>query len=412
MMEQGDAFILGILGNLDHFRHYPVKPDGETCVDDYLTAQLNLPPDMIELGAGQPSPGLLPREFLRQAAEHRLAVSDVSYLAYGAEQGDGYLRHVLASFLSDHYAMGVNPADLFVTGGASLGLDLICTLFSKPGDTIFVEEPSYFLALRIFADHGLNVVSLPMDKQGLVIEAIEEYLGRENPVFLYTIPTFHNPSSVTLAADRRARLNQLSREHNFLIVADEVYQLLNYEGAPPSPLAAYIDGNSVISLGSFSKIMAPGLRLGWIQAGSEILARLTGCGLLDSGGGLNPFTSGVMRSAIELGLLQQQLDNLKQVYRRRKAALSGFLRKFMPDTVSFEEPEGGFFIWLEFEDDIDTVKLRTLARQHKVGFLPGIKFSGRNGLSNCARLSFAYFDTPELETGARRLAAALRAYKA
>ena len=155
-----------------------------------------------------------------------------------------------------------------------MGLDLICTLFSKPGDTIFVEEPSYFLALRIFADHGLNVVSLPMDKQGLVIEAIEEYLDREKPVFLYTIPTFHNPSSVTLAADRRARLNQLSREHNFLIVADEVYQLLNYEGAPPSPLAAYIDGNSVISLGSFSKIMAPGLRLGWIQAGGEILARL------------------------------------------------------------------------------------------------------------------------------------------
>ena len=188
-------------------------------MDDYLTAQLNLPPDMIELGAGQPSPGLLPREFLRQAAEHRLAVSDVAYLAYGAEQGDGYFRHVLASFLSEHYAMRVNPADLFVTGGASLGLELICTLFSKPGDTIFVEEPSYFLALRIFADHGLNVVSLPMDKQGLVIEAIEEYLDRDKPVFLYTIPTYHNPSSVTLAADRRARLNQLSREHRIAVYA-------------------------------------------------------------------------------------------------------------------------------------------------------------------------------------------------
>ena len=381
-------------------------------MDDYLTAQLNLPPDMIELGAGQPSPSLLPREFLRQAAEHRLAVSDVAYLAYGAEQGDGYFRDVLASFLSDHYDMRVRAHNLFVTGGASQGLDLICSLFCRAGDTIFVEEPSYFLALRIFADHGLKVVSLPMDDQGLIPEGIEDYLDREKPVFLYTIPTYHNPSSVTLAADRRARLNQLSREHNFLIVADEVYQLLNYESAPPPPLAAYIDGNSVISLGSFSKIMAPGLRLGWIQAGSDILARLTGCGLLDSGGGLNPFTSGVMRSAIELGLLQQQLDNLKQVYRRRKAALAESMRNFLPDKVSFEEPEGGFFIWLEFEDTVDTAKLRGIARQHKVGFLPGNQFSGQNGLSNCARLSFAYFDTPELETGARRLAAALQAYKA
>lgn len=379
-------------------------------MNDLRTAQLNLPPDMIELGAGQPSPRVLPREFLRQAAEHRLAVSDAAYLAYGAEQGDGFFRSALASFLSEHYHMRVESESLFITGGASQGLDLICTLFSKPGDTIFVEEPSYFLALRIFADHGLKVVSLPMDEQGLVPDTVEKNLQRQKPTFLYTIPTFHNPSSITLAADRRTKLAQLSQEYDFLIVADEVYQLLNYESDPPSPLAAYIDGNSVISLGSFSKIMAPGLRLGWIQAGRATLEGLTGCGLVDSGGGLNPFTSGVMRSAIELGLLQRQLENLKKVYRQRKAALSEALKKHLSDTVTFIEPEGGFFIWLEFEKTVDTVKLLAIARQHRVGFLPGIKFSGRNGLSNYARLSFAYFDTPELEKGAKRLAAALNDY--
>jgi DNA-binding transcriptional MocR family regulator len=381
-------------------------------VNDLRTAQLNLPPDMIELGAGQPSPGLLPREFLQQAAKHRLAVSDVAYLAYGAEQGDDYFRSALASFLSKHYQMRIESESLFITAGASQGLDLICTLFSKPGDTIFVEEPSYFLALRIFADHGLEVVSLPMDDQGLIPEAVEKHLYRQKPVFLYTIPTYHNPSSVTLAADRRARLAQLGREHNFLIIADEVYQLLNYEITPPSPLASYIDGNPVISLGSFSKIMAPGLRLGWVQASKAILERITGCGLLDSGGGLNPFTSGVMRSAIELGLLQKQLDTLKKVYRQRKIALSNALKEYLPETVTFIEPEGGFFIWLKFEGLLDTAKLLAAARQHKVGFLPGIKFSSRNGLSNCARLSFAYFDTPALETGAMRLAEAIRAYPA
>ncbi len=379
-------------------------------MNDLLTAQLNLPPDMIELGAGQPGPALLPRESLRQAAEHRLAICDNAYLAYGTEQGDGFFRSVLASFLGEHYGTRVESESLFITGGASQGLDLICTLFCNPGDTIFVEEPSYFLALRIFADHDLNVVSLPMDEKGLIPDVVEQNLQQQKPIFLYTIPTFHNPSSVTLDADRRARLAELSREYDFLIVADEVYQLLHYDNIPPAPMANYLAGHPVISLGSFSKIMAPGLRLGWIQADRAILKRLTGCGLLDSGGGLNPFTSGVMRSAIELGLLQQQLEHLTKFYRQQKAALSDALRRYLPGAVSFIEPEGGFFIWLEFEKTVDTVKLLSIARQHKVGFLPGVKFSGQNGLSNYARLSFAYFDTPKLEIGAERLAAAFNDY--
>jgi DNA-binding transcriptional MocR family regulator len=374
------------------------------------TAQLNLPPDVIDFGAGQPSRHLLPIEMLREAAANRLGNDDTAYLAYGVMPGDGFFRQALAEFLSRQYQMRVDFSDLFVTGGASQGLDLICTLFSRPGDTIFVEEPSYFLALRIFDDHGLNIVSLPMDDQGLIVEAVEHKLSQHTPAFLYTIPTFHNPSSVTLSAERRNRLVQLSRQHNFPIVADEVYHLLNFSAAPPPPLASYIESSPVISLGSFSKIMAPGLRLGWIQAEAAILERFCDCGLVDSGGGLNHFTSGVMRSAIELGLLEKQLTNLKSVYSLRKIALSNTLRELLPDGVRFVEPEGGFFIWLEFADSIDTVKMLAAARQHNVGFLPGIKFSSQNGLSNCARLSFAYFDVPELEEGTRRLAKVIREF--
>jgi DNA-binding transcriptional MocR family regulator len=325
--------------------------------------------------------------------------------------GDGYFRHMLAGYLGEHYQVPIDFENLFVTGGASQGLDLICTLFSRPGDTIFVEEPSYFLALRIFADHGLNIVSLPMDDQGLVIEALEQNLSQHTPAFLYIIPSFHNPSSVTLTAERREQLVQLSQQHDLIIVADEVYHLLSYAAEPPPPLASHIDRSPVISLGSFSKIMAPGLRLGWIQTGTELINRLSDCGLVDSGGSLNHFTSGVMRSAIELGLLEKQLINLKSVYRKRKIALSKALRELLPDSVHFVEPDGGFFIWLEFADRIDTVKMLAAARQHHVGFLPGIKFSSQNGLSNCARLSFAYFDIPELEEGARRLAKVLLEYE-
>ena len=372
--------------------------------------QLNLPPDMIDFGVGQPSPNLLPLEVLRKAAENTSSRNDASFLAYGAEQGNGYLRKALAGFLEEPYKMQVDPDELFITAGASQGLDLICTLFTRAGDTIFVEEPSYFLALRIFADHGLKIVGLPMDEEGLIVEALEEKLSYHIPRFVYTIPTFHNPSSLTMSAARREHLVRLSRKHNFLIIADEVYHLLAYTAVPPPPLANYAADGPVISLGSFSKIMAPGLRLGWIQAGEELLARFIGCGLLDSGGGLNPFTSAVICSAIELGLQQDQLTTLQDTYRRRKIALSSALRENLPTSIRFTEPDGGFFIWLCFPHDFDTKKVLTEARRHNTGYLPGIRFSSHDGLKNYARLSFSYFEIPKLEEGVRRLSRAIRKY--
>ncbi|MEE4263921.1 MAG: PLP-dependent aminotransferase family protein [Desulfobacteraceae bacterium] len=378
---------------------------------DLRIAQLNLPPGMIDFGVGQPSPSLLPLKLLRKAAAHRLSGNDADFLAYGAEQGNGFFRTALAGFLSEHYRFPVEADQLFVTAGASGGLDLLCTLFAGPGDTIFVEEPSYFLALRIFADHQLKIISLPMDADGLIVDALEEKLNRHKPVFLYTIPTFHNPSSVSLGTARRAQLVELSRKYNFLIIADEVYHLLNYgPGPPPPPLAGFVDSDTVFSLGSFSKILAPGLRLGWIQAGPRLLKRIIGCGLLDSGGGLNPFASALVCSAIEMGLQQAQLASLINTYTERNAALSHALKKYLPDTVRLIEPDGGFFAWLAFPQGVDTQQMLPAARHKKVGYLPGVKFSSAGKLKNCARLSFSYFDVPELEEGARRLGEVVEAY--
>ena len=379
-------------------------------MNDIRIAQLNLPPGMIDFGAGQPSPALLPLTLLRKAAANRLGGKEAPFLAYGTNQGDGYFRAALADFLGKHYRTPVDSDQLLVTSGASMGLDLICTLFAKPGDTIFVEEPSYFLALRIFADHHLKIISLPVDSGGLNIEALEEKLIRHRPVFLYTIPTFHNPSSITLRADRRQQLVEISRKHNFLIIADEVYHLLNYGPEPPPPVASFIDSNTVLSLGSFSKILAPGLRLGWIQTGPRLLKQIVDCGLLDSGGGLNPFTSAVVRSAIEMGLQQSQLETLRATYTERKGALCNALKECLPESVRFIEPDGGFFIWLVFPENVDTKRMLIEARQKNVGFLPGVKFSSRSGLNNYARLSFSYFDVPELEEGARRLAEVFKAH--
>jgi DNA-binding transcriptional MocR family regulator len=249
-----------------------------------------------------------------------------------------------------------------------------------------------------------------MDENGLIVEAVEDELSRHSPAFVYTIPAFHNPSSVTLAADRRERLAELSRRHNLLIVADEVYHMLSYSAAPPDPLASHIHSGLLLSLGSFSKIMAPGLRLGWIQGDAGLLQRFIGCGLLDSGGGLNPFTSGIMRNAVENGLLEDQLRNLKSAYSQRKTVLADALRSSLPEPVHFIDPGGGFFIWLEFPEDIDTSHLLAAAKEKNVGFLPGVKFSACQGMRNFARLSFSYFDVPELADGAARLGKVIRNY--
>src|SRR5262245_7997558 len=297
------------------------------------TTQFTIPEHLIDLGIGQPSLSLLPVTALQEAAAHRLGRGDRHVLQYGAAQGDGYFRRTLARFLAQHHGVPTEMDQLLITSGASQALDLICTRLARPGDTIFVEEPTYFLALLIFRDYRLNVVGIPTDDRGLIVEALEENLREHRPVFLYTIPAFQNPSAVTLSAQRRGRLVELSQEHGFTIVADEVYQLLNYTTVPPPPFAAHIGTGNVLSLGSFSKILAPGLRLGWIQAIPARLDALIHAGLLESGGGLNPFTSGIVRSAIELGLQQKCLADLKTVYAARAATLTGAVRRYLPEAL-------------------------------------------------------------------------------
>ncbi|MFQ5613926.1 MAG: PLP-dependent aminotransferase family protein [Anaerolineae bacterium] len=374
----------------------------------YQSAQVQVPAGMIDFGVGQPGLSLLPLAVMRQAAAHRLGQPDPTLLQYGAEQGDGRFRLALAEFLSEGYGIAVEAEQLLITNGVSQGLDWVCHRFTRPGDTIFVEEPTYHLVLPIFLDRGLKVVAVPTDENGLIVEALEEKLAEQRPAFLYTIPVFHNPSTVTLAADRRRRLAALSRRHGFLIAADEVYQLLNYAATPPPPLISYDEAGQVLSLGSFSKILGPGLRLGWIQAAPGLIERLVDSGLLHSGGGFDPFTSGLVHSAIELGLQQSYLAHLKSVYSQRVRVLSDALRRHLPPSVTFHEPQGGFFIWLRLPPDVDAGGLLAEARRQGVGFQPGARFSVNGGLRNYLRLSFAYYDAPELQEGARRLAQVIR----
>lgn len=363
-------------------------------------------PEVIDFGIGNPPPSLLPLDRLHRAAEAQFDRRGRDFLQYGAERGDGHLRLGLARFLERQQRLPVDPHELLITNGASQGLDLVCTLFTRPGDTVFVEEPSYFLALRILADHGLRLVGIPVDEDGMDIAALQEALSRHRPVFLYTIPVFQNPAGVTLSQERRLRLLDLSREFGFLLVADEVYHLLSHGSSPPPPLSAYATRGNVISLGSFSKILAPGLRLGWMQTGDALGQRIAGCGLLDSGGGLNPFTSAIVRWVLEIGELDENLANLRSTYSARAAALNAALRLHLPQ-LTYHLSRGGYFFWARLPGGSDAEVFLAHAARFKVGFRPGVRFSSSGGLRDHLRLCFAYYDENELAEGAARLKNAL-----
>ena len=274
----------------------------------------------INFSVGQPSADLLPLALLRGACERYFDGAQPLELNYGARQGDVRFRTALAAFLRD--AGGEATAEsLLLTAGISQALDFVCGRFTKAGDTIFVEEPTYPYSFPIFRDHRLQVVGVPLDGNGMDLGKFEQLLAQHHPKLVYTIPSFHNPTGQTLALDRRERLAELSRKHGFVIAADEVYQLLHHGTPPPASFGTLVDRGNVLSLGSFSKILAPGLRLGWIQANPELMQRMLAQGALVSGGNFNHFASHVVRQLMENGQLASFVHHLRSSYAARAAAM-------------------------------------------------------------------------------------------
>ncbi|MFC1689153.1 PLP-dependent aminotransferase family protein, partial [Pseudomonadota bacterium] len=313
-------------------------------------------PGVINFGVGQPSADLLPVDLIQAASADFLARAESIELNYGERQGDARFRAVLAEFLTLNYEHPASPDELFVSAGNSQALDFICGQLARQGDTIFIEEPTYFLAHQIFADHGLNMVGIPVDENGLRTDVLLEQLGKHKPVLLYTIPSFHNPGGQTMSHERRKMLAELSLEHDFLVVADEVYQLLHYFRKPPPAFGTMLTSGNILSLGSFSKITAPGLRLGWVQASEHLMQRILNTGVVNSGGSFNHFTSHVMRRAIEMGLQQELLEKLRYSYRRRVEVMDAALHQHLGDFASWQRPDGGYFFWLELNEGIDAGK--------------------------------------------------------
>jgi DNA-binding transcriptional MocR family regulator len=374
--------------------------------------QLVLRPGIVEMQWGNPDPALLPVDDIARATDLALRRDGPRALAYGAEQGPRRLLEPLAAWLAGQEGRAISPADIFVTGGVSQGLDLLCTLLTRPGDAILVQSPVYHLALRIFADHGLELVPVASDDLGLRVDdlaAVLEALPREGRTarFLYLVPTFCNPTGISLAAERRAALARLAEAHGLTILEDDVYRELWYDSSPPAPLQSSAEAGTVIRLGSFSKILAPGLRLGWLIAAPKTVARCVNSGLLDSGGGVNHFTAHAAAAYLDLGLMNGHIERLRTTYRERRDALLEATARFLPTDCRWTVPGGGFFLWLQLPEGCDSSALLPFAEQAGVSYVPGTRFCTGGGGERHLRLSFSLLSAAELAEGARRLGEAI-----
>jgi 2-aminoadipate transaminase len=362
---------------------------------------------------GHVDPALFPAEQLREAASLALSRHHQAALNYGASLGCTPLRAFLRAKLEREEGLRLGDDELMLTAGASAGLDTAVRVFAQPGDTVLVEAPTYHEALGIIRDYPVRLAAVPLDDDGLVVDALSERLdllagAGERPVLLYTIPCFQNPSGVTMSEERRRALLQLAYRHRLRIVEDDVYRDLYFAGPPPPSLHALDSQGMVIRLGSFSKILAPGLRLGWAVGSAGDIGRMAECGLTTSGGGANPFVAYTVAAFCEQGWLEPHIDRLRQTYRERKDVLLTALEAYMPSETggkpAWTKPGGGFFVWLTLPASLNARAVLRESEEQGVTFLIGEPFYAEGGGEQQIRLPFSCVDRPDLERGAEIIA--------
>ncbi|MEJ5198344.1 MAG: PLP-dependent aminotransferase family protein [Anaerolineae bacterium] len=368
-----------------------------------------LRPGIIDLSWGHPDLALFPTAELTRAAEQVLARPDRAALCYGPDQGPGSLIERLCAWLGSREAHMPQPEQVFICAGLSQGLDLLCTLYTAPGDPILVDMPTYHLALRVFRDHRLELVPVEGDEDGLRPDALADVLAAQHrrgrrPRFLYLVPNFCNPTGVTLSAERRGEIAALAQEADLTILEDDVYHHLWYDEPPPPPMSD-LAPEHVIRLGSFSKLLAPGLRVGWLIATPEVVRQCAGSGLLDSGGGISHFSAFVIGEYMALGVFDAHVERLRAAYRERRDLLCAALAQHLPAGCRWRVPGGGFFVWVNLGEEIDSAALLPQAEAAGVSYVPGAHFYADGRSSSYARLAFTLLSPEDLVEGARRLGA-------
>ncbi|MFJ2960514.1 PLP-dependent aminotransferase family protein [Streptomyces sp. NPDC087270] len=364
-------------------------------------------PEVISFAGGLPAPELFDAEGLRQAYDRVLAERPGQVLQYSTTEGDPDLRAAVAARLSGR-GLPTEPDDLLVTGGSQQGLSLVATALLEPGDTVLVENPTYLAALQCFGLAGARVVPVPTDADGVLPDALEELVRRERPKLLYLVPNFQNPTGRTLPAERRSAVAGIAGRHGLWIAEDDPYGELRFEGAHQPQIASYdAAADRTVLLGSFSKVMAPGLRLGWLRAPAGFRRA---CVIAKQSADLH--TSTVDQAAVARYLadrdLDAHLDRVRAAYRIRRDALVAGLADALPAGSGWNRPEGGMFLWVRLPEGHDATALLSVAVGHDVAYVPGAPFFAADPDPAALRMSFTTHTAAEIGEGLARLAKVFR----
>jgi 2-aminoadipate transaminase len=367
-----------------------------------VTAQ----PEIISFAGGLPAPELFPVEAVRTAANAVLSANGPEALQYGPSEGFMPLREWVAVEMGRRGA-SVRASDVLITTGSQQVLDLVGKLFLNPGDVVLTENPTYLAAIQAFQTFEAKFVPVPTDANGLIPEALPELIRQHQPKFLYTIPNFQNPTGVTLAAERRAKLARIAAEYSLVVVEDDPYGRLRYRGVEIPPVKHWDEANCVIYASTFSKTIAPGLRVGWVTGPVEHLSRLL---ILKQASDLH--TSSFDQRLAHAFLTQNNQDtHLKCIcdaYGERFSVMDAALREEMPTGYEWTRPEGGMFLWVTGPTSLDGLALLGRAIKSGVAFVPGRDFFPTDGGKNYFRLNFSNSSPERIREGVRRLAALCR----
>lgn len=359
-------------------------------------------PEIISLAGGLPAPELFPIQEIRDAFCHVLGSSDSSVLQYSTTEGFLPLREYIVNKMQEQ---GINALadDILITNGSQQALDLLAKLFINPGDVIILEKPGYLGAIQAFGSYQPRFVTVPTDNDGINVEALEKAIQDHHPKLVYLTPTFQNPTGVTLSIDRRRAVTEIIEKYNVPLIEDDPYGELRYEGHTLPPIKSFDRFSQVIYLSTFSKTIAPGLRLGWIVAGQDLMQKLV---LAKQGTDLH--TSTLVQRAVHYYLTHSNVSNhieaIRREYGQRRDVMLQEMKKNFPDHISWTRPEGGMFLWVTLPEHIDTSKLLEKAIEEKVAFVPGTPFYPNGGGLNTMRLNFSNSTPKQIKTGIQRLA--------
>ena len=372
-------------------------------------------PGIISFAGGFPDSAMFDVEGIRAASNAALAEEPGAALQYGATEGYNPLREQLATFMTAKGATDVAADNLIVTTGSQQALDLLGKTLISPGDKVIVEGPTFLATIQCFRLYGAELISAPIDGNGVKTDELEKLIAEHQPKFVYLIPTFGNPSGAMLSLERRKAVLEMAVKHNTLIVEDDPYGDLYFGDAPPPSLlnlSASVPGSRelLVHCGSLSKVLSPGLRVGWMIGPAELLAKATMCKQF-SDAHTSTFAQATAAQYLKAGRMPATLANVRKVYAERAQAMGDALRNDLGDAIEFVQPQGGLFVWARLTGAGGKVQdgnvLAKRAIEKGVAFVPGTPFFCANPDHATFRLSFATADADKIREGVARLAQAL-----